>query len=567
MSYVNKGTISPTVIVTSEPDRSGNFVCNGTNDEVTIQAAITYMDALLTGRAYKAKILLKGDFLIEDTITLVSYMTLEVQGRMYLANAMGAHMILIGDGGSNAFSDIDIIGGEWDGNRANQAALFSCIEMWQDCTRIRVFDATFHGWYGKTINNFGFPGHLNSDISVIHCFGYDYEPSPVDADFFDNDQAQYVIAANNTIVDVGNDAIDMGAVNRFVIADNIIHGGLDGIEIYASVNGTITGNVVYDMTAYGIYIRATRQISVTGNAVSYCDEHGMRVLECYDSSITANAFWRNNYGDTTYPELGIEDSHDLVILGNSIQAEHPTIKADYCIDMDANSHYNIVAYNICGEPDNDCIRVAGDYNQIKDNYVYGSVTQYGINIVAGATENVVKGNRFLNNNLGPIVDAGTDTIYAVIQSQFVYWGGGSAGYEDNWNTAPSGIDLDANDERAFAHVTLPLELYRVMKVKIWAYSKVAEAAGAMRLRIAMYAGFSGQTWITQIIDVPNKNSEEVGGIAIEDVIHWVITKADDTDLGDLRGGHFIEIVALGEVAGNGDAATDASFGAIEIEYI
>lgn len=52
MSYRNKGSIDATVTVTAEPDRSGNYVCNGTNDYVELQAAINDVSNLGGGTVY-----------------------------------------------------------------------------------------------------------------------------------------------------------------------------------------------------------------------------------------------------------------------------------------------------------------------------------------------------------------------------------------------------------------------------------------------------------------------------------------------------------------------------------
>lgn len=40
MSHRNKGTFGATIKITREPDRSGNYVCNGTNDNVEFQLAV-----------------------------------------------------------------------------------------------------------------------------------------------------------------------------------------------------------------------------------------------------------------------------------------------------------------------------------------------------------------------------------------------------------------------------------------------------------------------------------------------------------------------------------------------
>ncbi|GAI40367.1 unnamed protein product, partial [marine sediment metagenome] len=66
MSLENKGTITNRVLVTSEPDRSGNLICDGTSDETEINLAFTY---LTSGRTWKETVKLMGDFTIDGTIT------------------------------------------------------------------------------------------------------------------------------------------------------------------------------------------------------------------------------------------------------------------------------------------------------------------------------------------------------------------------------------------------------------------------------------------------------------------------------------------------------------------
>lgn len=65
MSYVNKGSTTTTVIVSREPDRSGNYFCDGVADEVEINLALNYANTLVGGEV----VLLEGTYTLAATIT------------------------------------------------------------------------------------------------------------------------------------------------------------------------------------------------------------------------------------------------------------------------------------------------------------------------------------------------------------------------------------------------------------------------------------------------------------------------------------------------------------------
>lgn len=204
-----------------------------------------------------------------------------------------------------------------------------------------------------------------------------------------------------------------------------------------------------------------------------------------------------------------------------------------------------------------------------DNYVTGNTIvnagTFGISLQVNAVRTIIGYNLTINPGTACINDAGTDSRLPTLPPKdFIYWGGGSAGYTVG---NPSGIDIDANAELAVCHFPLPLEVQQVVRVKIWAYSNVAEANNNMLLDIRVTGGGSGESWNTEDATVANHPSEETGGIAINDVIHWIIDATDDTDIGDLRGGDYLEIKAVGEAAVAPDIATDALFGGVEIEYV
>jgi len=91
----------------------------------------------------------------------------------------------------------------------------------------------------------------------------------------------------------------------------------------------------------------------------------------------------------------------------------------------------------------------------------------------------------------------------------------------------------------------------------------------MLLRIVIAGGATTQAWNTDFIDIANHPSEEDGsqGIAVFDVIHWTIDRADDQTIDNLLNRDYLQVMAVGEAAVAPDVATDALFGGWEIEYV
>lgn len=102
---------------------SADYVCDGTADEVEINAAITAMNALTQGGTVK---LTDGKFYLSSRIIMKSNVHLELNDSsyMFLINGANEYMVVNGNlaytGNTNHFS---VRGGIWDGNDANQTAL------------------------------------------------------------------------------------------------------------------------------------------------------------------------------------------------------------------------------------------------------------------------------------------------------------------------------------------------------------------------------------------------------------------------------------------------------------
>ena len=94
---------------------TGNIDYSGSDVVTVIQKAINNLTA---GRTWKEKIVAKGNLSITTKLKLPSYTILEVQGKFVLANNTNQTMISESDP-INGNTQIEIIGGEYDGNRLN----------------------------------------------------------------------------------------------------------------------------------------------------------------------------------------------------------------------------------------------------------------------------------------------------------------------------------------------------------------------------------------------------------------------------------------------------------------
>jgi len=331
---------------------------------------------------------------------------------------------------------------------------------------------------------------------------------------------------------IGNDVAPSGGTGIFgetcggnfywVIEENIVHGCANyGIQLRDGDHSTITDNIVYDCGWIGIYVIESSHVTINDNHSYHNVQHGMYLHDADDCTVEGNQCIENDSGDTaSYDGIYINaDSDDNLITGNR------------CDDNDRYGIYNL-----------------------------GTRNEFAKNILRG-------------NTTGPFNDSGADTILETLVFDFTHHGGGSAGWTDPVIiTSPGGIDIDSDNEFAYCHVTLPNEVQEVIRITIWAYSNTAWAATNvlnMLLRIVVAGGTTTEAWNVEFIDVPNHPSEEDGsqGIAVFDVIHWIIDVGDDADLGDLADRDYLQVMAVGEAAVAPDLATDALFGGVEIEYV
>lgn len=446
--------------------------------------------------------------------------------------------------------------------------------------------------------------------------------------WFDNTAGTYYcLIHDNIIYNPAGIGIYVSAGDEDQINGNtVVSAGLSGIHLLSNDNLNVTNNIVESNERHGIYLTITDTTIVSENTCNNNDAldsatyDGIHVDNSSDDNTIINNTCRGNHRHGIYVIgsrnqivsniVAENDEHGIVVSGGDCQVNDNHVE-DNSQDAAGTSHgiyimgsgdrAIVIGNHINGFGDsqedgihlgNGSTEVLIEGNHCQDGMGSGIALStnddncvilgnflmdnddYGIEISAvSCNDNVVRENYFTGNGIRPFLDDGTNTSMHTETWDFTHYGGGSAGWTAPIiSTSPGGIDIDANDEFAFCTVPLPRNTQQVMRISIWAYSNGAWAATNvlnMLLRIVIHTAGSTEAWNTHTIDVANHPSEEDGsqGIAVYDVIHWVIDRTVDQTIDNFAFHDLLQILAVGEAAVVPDLATDALFGGVEIEYV
>lgn len=507
-----------TITVSQDPDYSGDFVCDGAADEVEIQAAIDYVQALGGGIVF----IQQGEYEIASTISLAGYITLKGTGVGFtgfatlLNLADGADCVLLdlkgedaGVSRSVALKDI------WfGGNATNQTGNFDLV----DFTSLRTLGYIDHCYFQLASRD----GLLVRSCVITNCR-------------FMNNYRRGINAITDNYI----------AFNEFPSnAHHVDYDSANSGGIYSSTgNNHIISNSIYNSTfGSGITCFNASGDIIIGNRVSANNWTGIALTGATKSIVSNNTVYNNSQrGVGSVYGISLSGSSEIIITGNHCYDDQGTPTQDSGILVAGDSDDNIITENNC-----------------ENN------TDYGINILADTCErNLVKDNILTNNGTAPFNDAGTDTKLATKTFQFIQ---GTTFISAAGN--PWGWEIDADTEFAIALGHLPLEVQMIVRIKIWAVGLVGPGVspGYMRAQFTGEAAASDETYTTEPIDVVDKNCEE-DNFAANDVIHWVLDVTDDADIGQILGGDSLQFKVLHEGGAGDDIETDAIFRCIEIEYV
>ena len=393
------------------------------------------------------------------------------------------------------------------------------------------------------------------DCEVASCFTYScryhgiYTSQGSRHDIHDN----HVTLCHAHAVEIASD--------RSTISANVIYASFGaGLLFHAYGYNTAYGNVLHQNGYHGIEVDSASVFNtIIGNELVNNSGIGIIITSGTDNLITGNTLRLDSGWDgEIYVGVG---NHRTVIVGNTI-SEHQHAHGVYITTSDDC----IISDNMIRNNADQGINIqSSDRTLITDNRIISN-TNFGIRILYGdSVENRVIGNHFTGNGAGCISDGGTNTILPTVRACFVKELGTAA-----WIVAAAsamGIDIDAADEGALAKIKLPLDLQQVVRIKVWGTAQVAEAHHMMLLVVAG-AGGDNESWTAEAIAPAAKASDTVN-FANLDNIQWTFTATEDSDIGDLAAGDFLQWCCYYNAVSGADCATDLLLAGegLEIQYV
>lgn len=337
------------------------------------------------------------------TITVPSDVTLDIRGKIRLADSTDANLIENSDqiGGN---TNITIMGdGVLDGNKANNGATSHGIHLKQ-CTNSRIT--------GITVQDF-------NDIGIRVDGASDYDARCLVRRCSVSGSGSFgisVVFASITSV-IGNLSTGNGSHGIHIAADDVtVMGNLcqsntgSGILTGSFVGVALIGNVCKSNTSDGIRV-AQGETSVIGN-LCWANLSGIRVTQNKHTVVGNNCNGNNRHGiwingasfctvegnivtdnseetDNTYDGIFLDgDSNENSIIGNTCNTLQPTFDQRYGINIsEAACDDNLVALNILNG------NVSGELNDVGTNTILehnrGYVTENkGTATIANGTSSI-----------------------------------------------------------------------------------------------------------------------------------------------------------------------------------
>lgn len=354
-----------------------DYVCDGTDDQVEIQAAINALVDSIGGSI----ILMEGKFAITSPISLNSYISLSGLGyNTYLnSNQVTGQVIQVfGTVGTHKenveISNLRISGvvgtafgvylhycdnckvrNLWVENAGQEGILLrNCSHCliegnnisggWKDSDGIKLWQHVQNCIISNNhIKNMGIngAGPFTSDGIELQdsCFFNTIEGNTIDSckehGINLEGNTYYTTVIGNMITGVSSSGIEVvGSSNNNTISGNISQGNGRGIRIYSGCHHSVVNdNIVVGNTAKGIWINAANYITVTGNNVNSNGSHGIYAATMKYSNISNNIL----QGNTGYGINCVTCDSNIIgvnyVTGNSVNS----------IILDNVSDYNIIA--------------------------------------------------------------------------------------------------------------------------------------------------------------------------------------------------------------------------------
>jgi parallel beta-helix repeat protein len=346
-----------------------DYVCDGTADDVEIQAAIDALPA--TGGKVS---LSEGTFTTAATITLKSFVTLEGCGRSTIIRlGAGLNLNVITASG---VSECEIRDLKIDGNKANNigqddANLQNGI-LFEECYRSSIRDVMILNCWESGIRVKPADGSAASKLmhnifsGIVSCFN---RKNGISFDTW----AEYMMVDACSFSNNGQNGVYGVGANLAFTNCIIIQNALAGVSLATSAktyNNAIEACQINHNLTHGIILHAAHNTLITGCKIIANERHGVWIYGCHNTILTGNTISTNSYGNPdTYDNVFCDTSLYGVISGNTVLMSSGG--ARYGINEEAKSNYNLIAGNMIG-PHTTGAKVVSGANSVDDNNVVWS---------------------------------------------------------------------------------------------------------------------------------------------------------------------------------------------------
>lgn len=331
------------VTIKAQNCKTGRVDFSGTDASTVIQSAI---NALTGGRTWKEKVLIKGNFVQNDTIKIPSYTALEIAGRLILGD--GVNKNLVESSSLTTWSQrVEIFGGVLDGNKANNPIAGKGIHG--IFRRTSVENVVFQNFREDGIHNFGIIGgsetaeNVGRELCVRDSYSYFNERYGVFLDRASGDSYIFdsVFGENGIGICLREGANLIEGNHLF---GTKISPGRDMVIEYGG-NNVIVGNYIEASSREGLLLDS----SVYDTYISH-------------NVIVGNVFWRTSMeADNTYSSIRLlggatAQVHRNLIGFNVFQTGAYANRPRYCVEETVNADDNTIIGNKFYE-----FRTAGAY--------------------------------------------------------------------------------------------------------------------------------------------------------------------------------------------------------------
>ncbi len=399
----------------SQNKEKADYVADGTNDQVEINAAITALPST-GGLVY----LLDGTYNIAASVTIAkSNVTLTGSGdstKLFLANTSNTSVIVVGDG-ATVYEGVKISGLKIDGNMANNSGFIYAVYFNTNITKSKIENNYIYNtvYDGILINNSGKnlidSNHIvSAGVSGINIYNY---------------SSDYNVISNNYIEDSG-----LNSVSGY------------GISVGRGTNNTISGNILYSNRRHSIGTYDTSYNVINSNTITNSSQAA--------NDTYSDIYLGSNSGAGAYSRYNS-------VSGNTILSSAAN-KSKYGIEEnEVGSDYNNITSNIITGPVTTGIFAQGPHTTVAGNKTGAAgegifdiksqtgatqttltVTQSGTGDIVNLTDNYITSGKgiYLANQESAFTGNALEMDVASDQLEYSYFYNGTT-YTDNTTEANS----------------------------------------------------------------------------------------------------------------------------------